>query len=105
MFLGGRTDLCWIESDLMQDKFVRRQDIDLVFRKNILRKVFEVVRDDDAGTAANCCGEDMAIIRIRQGNCRDEMFVAGHESVRNVPVHQFTRAFKLRARQVRTAVE
>ena len=68
--------------------------------ERLVWKVFQVERDDQAGSAMNGSRHDVPIVRVRQVDRRDHVLEAGDDTVAYRMVHVRTRALQSVAAEI-----
>jgi len=101
---GGADDMrCQVE--LIRHEVVGMQSFDAILGESVGREIGQIESHDDIGPGPDRGREDVAIIRIRQLQSRDEVFVAGDKAVADMGIHQVAGPLQLFALQVWTIFE
>jgi hypothetical protein len=82
------------------DELIRADRLDLERAQDRRREVARVERDNEAGSAVNRCRQDVPIVDIGEGQCRDEGLVSGDKTIGHVLVHELATASEARGRDV-----
>ena len=71
----------------VSNKSIRVARFNVVWFERCARKIFEVKGEDYVCVAGNGGSEYMTVIRIRQHNSFDEMFISCHLPIPHVRIH------------------
>lgn len=99
--LGGHADRIRRHVQKMENKIVGMLRLNSIFRQRLGRKVPEIEGDDHIGLAVDCCRQDVAVIWIGKRQSWNQPFVAAHDAVANVSIHQVADSLDLPLRHVR----
>jgi hypothetical protein len=80
-----------VRTDLSHNEVVRRYSFDVPRSQSILRKVPEVVGDDELRPGLDRCRKHMTVVRVRQLDHGFQGLIVPDEAVPNGAHHQFPR--------------
>lgn len=95
---GADNIRCQIEE--VQQKLIGVLGRDAVFLEFLVGKVREVVGDNDVSPPANGGRQDMPIIRVWQGEGRNQLLKILNETVASMQIHEVSRATKLHSSEI-----
>src|SRR5262245_32816730 len=101
----GINNQSWGEIEKMHDELIRMLRFDTERSKHISGEVAYVSSENHVGAPPNSSRQDMAIVRVRQMQTVDQVFVAADECILRVLVHEHPRPLELRRRQIWTVVQ
>lgn len=87
---------------LVRQEFIGVLCLDSPLFERLGREVPEIGRDDEIGTAFDCCREHMAVIGVGQFQHINELFEIRDQGVASMQIHQVARPLELRTGQVRS---
>ncbi len=84
----------------VQQKLIGVLGRDAVFLEFLVGKIREVVGDNDVSPPANGGRQDMAIIRVWQGEGGNQLLKIFNEAIASMQIHEVSRATELHSREV-----
>ncbi len=100
MRTGSGADEAGSQIEKVEQKLIGVLGRDAVFLEFLLRKVREVVGDNDVSPPANGGCQDMPIIRVWQGEGGNQVLKIFNEAVPSMQIHEVSRATELHSREV-----
>jgi len=100
MRAGSGADEARCQIEEVQQKRIGVLGRNAVFLEFLVGKVREIVRDDDVSPPANGGGQDMPIIRVRQGEGGNQLLKIFNEAVAYMHIHEVSRATELHSSEI-----
>ena len=72
----------------MGNEFVRMLRLDVVRSERVRGEIFEIEGDDDTGLRTNGCGQDVAIVCVRELQLLDQAFVPCDQTIGHGSIHE-----------------
>ena len=73
----------------MAEEFIRMLNFEIVLLQLGLRKILQIVGHNDVAPPPDGGGNNMAIIRVREHNDRDQPLEVTDQGIPNTGIHQF----------------
>ena len=101
----GSDDSAGRKIQKMSEKLVRMLCLNTVFMQIFVRKVSEIIGDNNIGAAANGGGKNMAIPRVGKMQRRNQIFEIFDKAVPYMHIHKFTCAPQGVRRYIGTVIQ